>query len=149
VKKLEAVFITHAETEHVGGLDSLRRDHDGVPVFGPGEAAGRNAPGTALGDGGTLNFGGIAVRVLRTPGHSEAHNCYRVSVPKLPGAPGLLVSGDLLFAGSIGGAYFCERRLTESVLRLLADTPETTVVAPGHGPLTTIKNERMFNPFVM
>jgi glyoxylase-like metal-dependent hydrolase (beta-lactamase superfamily II) len=59
----------------------------------------------------------------------------------------LLVSGDILFAGSIGGAYFCSERLKKHVKRLLALPPETAV-APGHGPLTTIENERRFNPFV-
>jgi glyoxylase-like metal-dependent hydrolase (beta-lactamase superfamily II) len=59
-----------------------------------------------------------------------------------------LVTGDLLFAGSVGGAYYCRRRLTESLARLARDLPDQTVVAPGHGPLTTLANERAHNPFL-
>lgn len=59
----------------------------------------------------------------------------------------LLIGGDLLFAGSIGGAYFCGRRLREQVARIWRDLPPDTVVAPGHGPLTTLGHERGHNPF--
>jgi hydroxyacylglutathione hydrolase len=70
-------------------------------------------------------------------------------VPKLTQAASLLISGDLIFAGSVGGAFYCQRRLVENFRRLISELPENTVIAPGHGPLTTIKNERRFNPFVL
>jgi glyoxylase-like metal-dependent hydrolase (beta-lactamase superfamily II) len=63
-------------------------------------------------------------------------------------ARALLISGDILFAGSVGCPFFCGERLKLHLKRLLA-LSESTVVAPGHGPLTTIKNERTFNPFVV
>jgi len=60
----------------------------------------------------------------------------------------VLISGDLIFAGSLGGGYFCcQRQLTHS-RRILALLPDETVLAPGHGPLTTAANERRFNPFL-
>jgi hydroxyacylglutathione hydrolase len=148
IRKIEAVFITHAETEHVGGLCDLLAAFGPVPVVGPPGASLPSAGSMGVGEGARFTFGKFEVRALQTPGHAEAHNCYAVSVPRLPSAPGLLISGDLLFAGSVGGAHFCERRLKESLLRVTRELPPETVVAPGHGPLTTVRNEQQFNPFV-
>jgi glyoxylase-like metal-dependent hydrolase (beta-lactamase superfamily II) len=147
ISRVAAVFLTHYETEHCGGLDGVRQRFPEVPVFGP---AGENRPAgvVALENGGCVREGGFAVEVLSTPGHAAAHHAYRVTVPNAPHGCDLLVSGDLLFAGSIGGAYHCCQRLHQSLDAVLAATSETTVVAPGHGPLTTMGNERAFNPFL-
>jgi glyoxylase-like metal-dependent hydrolase (beta-lactamase superfamily II) len=59
----------------------------------------------------------------------------------------LLVSGDLVFTGSVGGAYFSHEQLQVNLRRMLAMVPPCTVIAPGHGPLTTVANELRFNPF--
>jgi glyoxylase-like metal-dependent hydrolase (beta-lactamase superfamily II) len=147
IRRLEAVFITHPEAEHVGGLGGLLRDFGRVPVFGP--EAMRQEGVVAVGEGTRLQFAGFDVHVLSTPGHAEAHNCYLVRAPAAPTGSPLLVSGDLIFAGSVGGAYFCRQRLALHLQRMLETLPDDTVIAPGHGPLTTIKNERAFNPFVL
>src|SRR5260221_3908514 len=83
-----------------------------------------------------------------TPGHAAEHNCYLVQSTAQPAGAALLISGDLIFAGSLGGGYFCcQRQLTHSrrIMGLLAGD---AVIAPGHGPLTTAANERRFNPFL-
>jgi hydroxyacylglutathione hydrolase len=147
IQKLDAVFLTHPETEHIGGLAGVLDLFGRVPVFAP---EGARLPGTMeLGEGAKMQFQGIDVHALRTPGHVEAHNCYIVSVPRIAGATSLLLSGDLLFAGSVGGAFFCKQQFAAHLHRLLVELPPATVVAPGHGPLTTIKNEQQFNPFVV
>jgi glyoxylase-like metal-dependent hydrolase (beta-lactamase superfamily II) len=64
-------------------------------------------------------------------------------------APGLLLSGDLFFAGSIGGAHFCQKQLATHLRRMLSAVPPNTVIAPGHGPMTTAENELRYNPFVV
>jgi glyoxylase-like metal-dependent hydrolase (beta-lactamase superfamily II) len=147
IKKLDGVFITHAETEHTGGLAEVVKQFGPVPVFCPVDA--KIAGAAALGEGASVTLGGFSIKALATPGHAEAHNCYEVRATKVAGGTSLLVSGDLFFAGSVGGAYFCSRQLRKHLARLLAALPEETVVAPGHGPFTTIKNERTFNPFVL
>ncbi len=147
IKRLDGVFITHAETEHTGGLVEVVRQFGPVPVFCPMDAQVLGA--SALAEGSRINLGSIEIEALATPGHAEAHNCYVVRVPKVSDRATLLVSGDLFFAGSVGGAYFSLKQLRKHLARLLAALPDTTVVAPGHGPLTTIKNERTFNPFVL
>ena len=146
IKRLDGVFITHAETEHTGGLAEVVKQFGPVPVFGP--VGAKISGAAALGEGACVTLGGFEIKALATPGHAEAHNCYEVRVTKMKGGVPLLVSGDLFFAGSVGGAYFCSQQLRKHLARLLAALPDETVVAPGHGPLTTIKNERTFNPFV-
>jgi glyoxylase-like metal-dependent hydrolase (beta-lactamase superfamily II) len=147
IKKIDAIFITHTETEHIGGLQSLLAAEGKIPVFCP---EGKGLDGAvALGEGARLTFGRLEVQALKTPGHCESHNCYVVTAPRAPSAAPLLVSGDTLFAGSTGAAFFCRQRLAANLRRMLDQLPENTVVAPGHGPLTTIKNERRFNPFVV
>ncbi len=145
VTRLAGVFLTHSETEHTAALPEVRRLFGAVPVFAP---SGAGVPGAAgLGDGARIECAGYSVETLATPGHAEAHNAYLIRVARAPHAPPLLVSGDLLFAGSIGGGYFCVRRQREQVTRVLRDLPSASVVAPGHGPLTTIAHERAHNPF--
>lgn len=146
IKRLQAIFITHAEGEHIGGLTELIQSEGKVPVFTP-ETRGIEG-GVALGESAKVAFGKIEVQALKTPGHCESHNCYIVTVPSAPASAPLLVTGDTLFAGSIGKAFFCQQRLTTNLHRMLEQLPDNTVVAPGHGPLTTIKNERTNNPFV-
>jgi glyoxylase-like metal-dependent hydrolase (beta-lactamase superfamily II) len=146
VQQLEAVFVTHFEAEHIGGLEVVLRE-TGLPRF-YGPPSGRWPLCLGLDEGRTVRFEGIEVAAYNTPGHAAEHNCYLVRTAA--GAPGaaLLISGDLIFAGSLGGGYFCcQRQLTHSrrILGLLADD---TVIAPGHGPLTTAANERRFNPFL-
>ncbi len=145
IRGLDAVFITHPETEHLAGLGDIQERFGPVPVFGP---VGAKIPGaTALTEGSRTTFGMFEVETLATPGHAEAHNCYVVRAAGVSAGRSVLISGDTLFAGSIGGAYFCSERLKKHVKRLL-ELPSETAVAPGHGPLTTIQNERTFNPFV-
>lgn len=146
IQRLEAVFITHYEAEHIGGLDVVLRETELGFFHGPPN--GRWPQCRGLGEGQTVEYSGLAVTAFSTPGHADAHNCYLVKSLAQPQAPAVLISGDLIFAGSLGGGYFCcQRQLTHSrrVLGLLADD---TVLAPGHGPLTTAANERRFNPFL-
>jgi glyoxylase-like metal-dependent hydrolase (beta-lactamase superfamily II) len=146
VKKIDAVFLTHVEAEHAGGLCDALKAFGTPRAFGP---EGATVPcAEPLGEGAVRAFGQLEVTAFSTPGHCAAHNCYlvRTHAPRTGGA--LLVSGDLLFAGSVGGGYFCQQRLAEQLHRILAAVPENTIVAPGHGPMTTMKNERQFNPFL-
>jgi glyoxylase-like metal-dependent hydrolase (beta-lactamase superfamily II) len=66
----------------------------------------------------------------------------------VPKARALLISGDLVFAGSLGGGYFSCEQLLRHARRILEALPGNTVIAPGHGPLTTVENERKYNPFL-
>lgn len=147
IRTLDAVFLTHVEAEHAGGLCEV------VARFGVRNAyvpQGAIAPcGQPIGEGQTHTFGGLEITVFSTPGHAAAHNCYVVRAPRAKSGRALLISGDLLFAGSVGNAFFSEEQLESSLQRMLGIAPPDTVIAPGHGPLTTVENELRFNPFVV
>ncbi len=96
-------------------------------------------------DAETLQIGATQAQVLYTPGHTEGSLC--LYVPQ----EDLLLAGDTLFAGSVGrtdlpgGDY---RRLLRSIHTRLLPLPDATVVISGHGPETTIGEERETNPFL-
>ena len=102
-----------------------------------------------MGEGETKTIGPLEITAYTTPGHAAAHNCYLVRAPAARTGGALLVSGDLVFAGSVGGGNFCHEQLRSNLRRVLGAVPPTAVIAPGHGPLTTVENELRYNPFVV
>lgn len=149
IRAIDAVFLTHMEAEHVGGLcDTLEQFGVQVAYCPPGVVV---KCGAALGEGEQRHFPGLRVTAFNTPGHASAHNCYLVEASASDSASGtaLLVSGDLFFAGSVGGAHFCQAQLAMHLRRMLQAVPAGTVIAPGHGPMTTAQNELRYNPFVL
>jgi hydroxyacylglutathione hydrolase len=99
-----------------------------------------------LADGATLTLAGCEFTVSHTPGHSKGSVTYRGGEADLDA----LFAGDLLFAGSIGRTDLPggdDRAMARSLSRTLT-LPDETVVLPGHGPQTTIGDERRANPFL-
>ena len=146
IQRLDAVFITHYEAEHIGGLEVVLRESELGQFYGPPNRRWPECRG--LGEGEKVRAGDFEITAFSTPGHAIEHNCYLVKSTRTPEGAALLISGDLIFAGSLGGGYFCcQRQLTHSrrIMKMLADD---TVIAPGHGPLTTAANERRYNPFL-
>lgn len=109
-----------------------------------GEADRLSAPpDVALEGGEELEIGPFSVRVLAVPGHSRAHIAYLIE--------DALLSGDVLFAGSVGRTDLegSDPAALGRTLRMLVETlPGETRVFPGHGPATTIGRERATNPFL-
>ncbi len=143
IRFLTAVFLTHWDADHAGGLAGVRRRYPDTPVFGP---PGTDTRFTTLAGTEEIRLPGFRIQTMSTPGHSDHHHSYHVQLAEKPG-PGVLVSGDLLFAGSVACAFYSPRHLLCNVRRILAEMDGETVVAPGHGPLTTIENERRYNVF--
>jgi hydroxyacylglutathione hydrolase len=146
IARIEAVFVTHYEAEHIGGLDVVLQETELPQFYGPPN--GRWLQCHGLGEGRTVPFDRLSVTAFNTPGHAAEHNCYLVRDTTGAQGPALLISGDLIFAGSLGGGYFCCQRQLAHSRRILNLLPDDTIIAPGHGPLTTAANERRFNPFL-
>lgn len=146
IKQIDALFLTHDEGEHTGGLCEVIERFaitcahcpEGVSI----------ACATPLGEGSVTEWGAFAVKAYSTPGHSSAHNCYAVTLKSGEIGPQLLVTGDLIFAGSVGCGFHNPEQLRKHARRMLQIVKKETVLAPGHGPLTTAENELRYNPFL-
>jgi hydroxyacylglutathione hydrolase len=139
-----AILVTHGHIDHVGGVASVAAA-TGVRVYMPAGEADRLAtpPDVALEGGEELEIGPFSVRVLAVPGHSPAHVAYLVE--------DALLSGDVLFAGSVGRTDLegSDPAKLDRTLRMLVESlPPETRVFPGHGPETTLARERATNPFL-
>jgi glyoxylase-like metal-dependent hydrolase (beta-lactamase superfamily II) len=157
--ELEAIWLTHAHVDHVGAIAAVRREWS-VPIHmhpadaplyvrAAAQAAFYGLPfdepppvDRDLEDGVALRVGTLDFSVLHTPGHAPGH-CVFVG-------QGVMLAGDLLFAGSIGRTDLplCNpRHMSESLARVAA-LDASLVVYPGHGPATTIGRELETNPFL-
>ena len=150
-ERLTVSFIvdTHGHSDHVGGNTILKKKfnvpvcihaHDAGMIDNPG---GETLPvNILLKDGDVLRFGDVILKVMHTPGHSPGSIC-------LLGEK-LVFTGDTLFLGGIGRTDFAvgsDRDMEESLKKLLR-LPDNLVVYPGHGPMSTIREERNRNPFL-
>lgn len=158
---LTGVWLTHAHLDHVMGVARVvertevpvwlhpadRPLYDAVPQQAASllgiEVPPPPAPDHDLADGDTVRVGDAVFDVLHVPGHSPGHVAFVV--------PGAAVSGDVLFAGSIGRTDLpggSAETLLRSIRERLAALPDDTVVYPGHGPATTVGSEKATNPFL-
>ncbi len=156
---VEAIWLTHAHLDHVGAVQGVRRVWN-VPVYlheadlplyrrAAQQAAFYGLPFEQPDDpefeitnGQRMSVGSLTFEARHTPGHSPGHIVFL--------GEGLMLGGDLLFAGSIGRTDlpFSNPEQMESSLALISTFEPNTVVYPGHGPPTSIGAELATNPFL-
>lgn len=142
---LRHIFITHAHWDHIEALPQLRAAFPAAAVH----SGSANAPAAQrLQPGGSIPVGGRRIEYRLTPGHADDGVTYLIS--QWPAnAPLVAVVGDTIFAGSIGRGNPSWSLAREKVRGEILVLPEETLLCPGHGPLTTVREEREANPFFL
>lgn len=161
--EVEQVVLTHAHLDHIAGLHMVRHRHRDVPILIHADeesfltdtrlnlSAAIAEPVVApeatglIHHGEQLELNGVAFEIRHTPGHSPG------GITLIQHETNLVIVGDTLFAGSIGRHDFPTSdgpRLMQSINEQLMTLPDEMQVLPGHGPATTIGQERATNPFL-
>ena len=160
---VEKLLLTHGHIDHAGACASLAASLN-VPIEGPqrsesfwldqlphqGQMFGFPpsaplVPDRWLEEGDQVSIGNETLQVLHCPGHTPGHVVFYSA------SAHLLVAGDVLFQGSIGRTDFPmgnHQQLLDAIEQKLFALPDETVVITGHGPLTTLGEEKRHNPFV-
>lgn len=139
--KLVRLLLTHAHWDHVEGTEAIRERWSCPVAIGKNETCSIEGV-ERLSEGDALRVGGLALAVLETPGHTDGGVTFVIEGLAEPVA----VVGDALFAGSMGGANVSYEAGLSGIQKLMA-LDEATILAPGHGPLTTVREERRMNCF--
>ncbi len=134
------ILLTHCHPDHAGGQDILDREFN-CPTYV--DAKEQRPPSDRdliyVNDDEVINLGTLSIHVMSTPGHTAGGVTYRINKT--------LLSGDVIFAGSMGRANSSWQNLYDSITKRLFPLPSETVVHPGHGPSTTVGEEKQHNPF--
>jgi glyoxylase-like metal-dependent hydrolase (beta-lactamase superfamily II) len=158
------IINTHGHLDHIGA-NGLLKTRLGAPLaihpedapllevaafqgsrLGMEATDGQPAPDVTIDQGDELRAGGLRLKVIHTPGHTGGCVCLYLE------EEGVLFTGDTLFAGSVGrtdlpGGSF--ETLKRSISGKLVPLPDGVKVFPGHGPASTIGEEKLSNPFMM
>lgn len=158
--RLRYIILTHGHVDHIAALGEVREATGAEVLIHAGDAEMLTDPTRnlsffmgrrlrfspaerLLADGDTIEVGTVRLEVVHTPGHTPGGICLKTD--------DLVITGDTLFAGSIGRSDFPggnHRQLIRSIKERLLCLPGHTRVYPGHGPETTIEEEKRYNPFL-
>lgn len=162
--RLKYILLTHAHIDHTFGVEAIKEHYPSVPLLAhkadtqlamtrTQQARMFHLPVTPgalefdkfIDDSTLLTLGDEKITVITTPGHSPGGVCYYIPAAEM------LLTGDTLFAGSIGRTDLPGGNgatLLKSIRTKLLQLPKQTIIFPGHGPATTLAREEQTNPFL-
>lgn len=159
-----ALLLTHCHSDHIAGVDAVLSRFGSMPLYVHRNEVGFcsdpmlnlsgmvgmpmtcTEPDHLLDDGDVLDLAGMSWRIVHTPGHSPGGILY------VHDESNQAIVGDTLFAGSIGRFDFPTSNvedLRRTITEVMMGLPDDMTIHPGHGPSTTIGQERQSNPFVL
>ena len=137
---VKLILLTHAHSDHVADLPRLREQTAGQ-VFAP---ARESVPGAeSIEEGKRFRLGKLEIDTRLTWGHSRGGITYVVTGLGVP----IAIVGDSLFAGSMGGGSVSYDDALRNNLEKILTLSDETIICPGHGPMTTVGEEKIHNPF--
>ena len=157
---IKYIILTHGHGDHISGVNGIK-DYTKAPLAihkedeyllkdGRSNLSSMMAMATVeitadilLNDGDKISFGGLTAEVIHTPGHTPGGISIKIGDS--------IFTGDTLFAGSIGRTDFPKssfEAIMDSIKNRIIIYPDDTIVYPGHGPSSTIRNEKESNPFI-
>jgi glyoxylase-like metal-dependent hydrolase (beta-lactamase superfamily II) len=137
---VQLILLTHAHPDHVADLPRLREE-TGADVFGPAREPVSGAE--PIDEEKHFHLGNLEIDTRLTWGHSQGGMTYVVKGLPRP----IAIVGDSLFAGSMGGGNVSYEDALRNNLEKILTLPDETIICPGHGPMTTVGEEKKHNPF--
>jgi hydroxyacylglutathione hydrolase len=140
---LRHLFLTHLHEDHVAAMGDLRQEFPKLKIHTNSKTAPVDQRNRS---NDFIHLGSLRISNRETPGHAEEGVTYIIgNWPE--DAPHVAVVGDAIFAGSIGRGFQSWQIAREKVREQILSLPEETLICPGHGPCTTVKEEKESNPF--
>jgi glyoxylase-like metal-dependent hydrolase (beta-lactamase superfamily II) len=138
--EIKQIFLTHSHGDHIQDLDKLKNSTNAKVYASDKEPV----PGTELfTEGSTFKIGRLSVETMLTWGHSIGGMTFNILGLGSP----IAIVGDSLFAGSMGGGRVSYPDALKNNREKILVLPDETIVCPGHGPQTTVAEEKQHNPF--
>ena len=137
---IKLILLTHTHRDHIVDLARLKAETGAPAWVGTNEQFKDAQPFT---EGKEFNVGSLPIQTRQTSGHAAGGMTFVISGLSQPVA----VVGDAIFAGSMGGGLVSFAEALDNNRRKIFTLPDDTVLCPGHGPLTTVGEEKAHNPF--
>ena len=157
--QVESVICTHAHFDHIGAAGDIKKEtgakillhKSDLEAYGLAKDQAAfwgysiddlTGPDDFIDEGDEVSVGNLCFKVMHTPGHSRGGICLH--------GEGVIIAGDTIFQGSVGRTDFPGGSIEElkTSFRRIIELPEQTKIYSGHGPETTVGNERKYNFFV-